>query len=126
LCKETSYLAKGDPINPHLCSCTMCQKSSGSPTVAWVEFLLKDFNWSLNNHLGLYRSSEKTQRCFCKNCGSFLGAIDDEGDSIFITIASLNNPNLIVPSKEHSYEEEGPAWWRADITVKNKRKTGNE
>lgn len=45
LCNATTYIAKGEPQNPHLCSCTMCQKSSGAPTVAWVEFLLEDFAW---------------------------------------------------------------------------------
>ena len=44
LCNETTFTARGEPSNPHLCSCTMCQKSSGAPTVAWVEFPLATFN----------------------------------------------------------------------------------
>src|SRR5579862_355858 len=64
LCNETTYTAKGKPSNPHLCSCTMCQKSSGALTVAWVEFPLDTFQWN-GRKPGLYQSSEKTQRCFC-------------------------------------------------------------
>ena len=45
LCGEMTYAVKSKPANPHLCSCTMCQKSSGAPTVAWVEFPLKSFEW---------------------------------------------------------------------------------
>ncbi|MGL9717887.1 MAG: GFA family protein [Wolbachia sp.] len=32
-------------MNSHLCSCAICQRSSGAPTVAWVEFPLKSFEW---------------------------------------------------------------------------------
>lgn len=115
LCNQTTYIAKGIPVNPHLCSCTMCQKSSGAPTVAWVEFPLETFQWSHGNKLGLYRSSEKTQRCFCQNCGSFLGAINDGCANISIVIASLKNPNLIVPGEQHSYKERAPSWWEVNI-----------
>jgi len=115
LCGQTTYIAKSEPINPHLCSCTMCQKSSGAPTVAWVAFSLKTFQWSTGNHLGLYQSSEKTQRCFCKKCGSFLGAIDDGCEDISITLASLESPNSVVPGEQHSYKEEAPSWWKVDI-----------
>lgn len=118
LCVQTTYVAKGQPKNPHLCSCTMCQKSSGSPTVAWVEFPRDGFSWSVENQLGFYQSSEKKQRCFCKHCGSFLGALNDGDKGIFVVIASLNNPNLIVPGRQHSYKEEAPAWWEVDIIEK--------
>ncbi len=64
LCGKTTYTAIDEAMNPHLCSCTMCQKSSGAPTVAWLEFPLKTFEWT-GESPGLYQSSEKTKRCFC-------------------------------------------------------------
>ncbi len=115
LCGETSYTAKSEPINPHLCSCTMCQKSSGAPTVAWLEFPLKTFQWAQRGKLGLWQSSEKTQRCFCQKCGSFLGAINEGHENISITIASLENPSVVTPGKQHSYQESAPSWWEANI-----------
>lgn len=116
LCNETTYTAKAEPGNPHLCSCRMCQKSSGAPTVAWVEFPLKIFEWDGNKKPALYSSSETTQRYFCQNCGGLLGATNEGCDSISITIASLHNPNLIVPVKnKHSYKESAPVWWEVDI-----------
>lgn len=111
LCHSTTYIAKGNPINPHLCSCTMCQKSSGAPTVAWVEFPLTHFKWT-GKEPGLYRSSEKTLRCFCKICGGLLGTLNDGYDNVCLTIATLNDPGLIEPNPEkHSYQESAPAWW---------------
>lgn len=110
LCSATSYVATGKPSNPHLCSCTMCQKSSGALTVAWVEFSLDNFKWI--GKPGLYQSSEKTLRCFCQKCGGLLGAINEGCPNICITIASLNNPELVVPGKQHSYKESAPSWWK--------------
>ncbi len=115
LCGTTTYVSTGAPINPHLCSCTMCQRSSGAPTVAWLAFNLKDFSWGSDSELGLYRSSETTQRCFCKRCGSFMGALNDGCTSISITIASLENPNLVIPGPHHSYEESAPSWWKTTL-----------
>lgn len=114
LCQDTTFIAKGEPINPHLCSCTMCQKSSGALTVAWVEFPLKDFKWT-NRQPNLYQSSEKTRRCSCKNCGGLLGTLNDGYPNVCITIASLDNPSTIVPGLQHSYKESAPVWWNPFI-----------
>jgi hypothetical protein len=114
LCGETSFVAKSEIINPHLCSCKMCQKSSGALTVAWLEFSLKKFIWS-GIEPNLYQSSEKTQRCFCNKCGCLLGAINEGHDNIAITIASLENPNLAIPENQHSYKESAPDWWNVKI-----------
>jgi len=118
LCNETTFTARGMPINPHLCSCIMCQKSSGAPTVAWVEFPLDTFKWN-GNKPGFYQSSEKTQRCFCQKCGCLLGTLNKGYPNVCITIASLTNPNLIVPNKQHSYKESAPSWWEVNIVDKN-------
>lgn len=115
LCKETTFIASGKPINPHLCSCTMCQKSSGALTVAWVEFPLATFKWTGSIKPGLYQSSEKTQRCFCQKCGGLLGTLNEGYPNVCITIASLNNPHLVTPDKQHSYKDSAPCWWEVNI-----------
>jgi len=120
LCASTIFIAKSEPINPHLCSCTTCQKSSGAPTVAWTEFALKSFEWLNKTYLELYRSSEKTQRFFCKKCGSFMGAINDGCANISIVITSLKNTSLIIPTKQHSYKESAPSWWKVNIITTKK------
>ena len=115
LCNETTFTARGEPSNPHLCSCTMCQKSSGAPTVAWVEFPLSTFQWDGTRKPGLFQSSENTQRCFCQNCGGLLGTLNKGYPNVCITIASLKNSSLIVPNEKHSYIESAPSWWEPNI-----------
>lgn len=117
LCKETTFIASGKPINPHLCSCTMCQKSSGALTVAWVEFPLATFQWTGSSKPGLYQSSEKTQRCFCQKCGGLLGTLNKGYPNVCVTITSLNNPHLVMPDKQHSYKDGAPSWW--EVKIKN-------
>lgn len=115
LCNETTFTARGEPSNPHLCSCTMCQKSSGALTVAWVEFPLSTFQWNGARKPGLFQSSENTQRCFCQSCGGLLGTINKGYSNVCITIASLKNPDQIIPSEKHSYRESAPLWWEPHI-----------
>lgn len=119
LCGDTTYEAKGEPINPHLCSCTMCQKSSGAPTVGWVEFPLSDFKWT-KAQPKLYRSSEKTDRCSCERCGGLLGTYNEGFSNICLTISTMNNPSLIVPGKQHSYIESKPSWWQPKVVLSDK------
>lgn len=114
LCNETTFIAKGEPSNAHLCSCTMCQKSSGAPTVAWVEFPLDTFQWN-GRKPGTYQSSKSTQRCFCTKCGGLLATLNNGYPYVCITIASLNNPNLIVPGRQHSFKEQAPCWWNVSV-----------
>lgn len=116
LCGETTYVAEGKYTNPHLCSCKMCQKSSGAPTVAWVEFPLDKFQWNGKREPGVYQSSQKIKRCYCKNCGGALATFEEGREYVDITICSLNDPNLIVPNEnKHSYKASKPAWWELKI-----------
>jgi hypothetical protein len=119
LCKETTFIVRGEPINPHLCSCGMCRKSSGALTVAWVSFPLEGFKW-IGNLPNFYRSSEKTQRCSCGKCGGLLAALNDGDPTICITLGSLENSSLensklIIPGKQHSFEESAPKWWKPEV-----------
>ena len=116
LCGHIAYRAVGDPINPHLCSCKMCQRWSGAPTVAWVDFEKKDFAWTgPGGEPAFCESSENTVRGFCPKCGGTLCAIDEGSDTVGITIATLDAPDEIIPGKQHSFEASGPVWWISRI-----------
>ena len=116
LCGDIRYRVRAEPVFPHLCSCTMCRRWSGAPSVAWVEFPLAAFAWSgPGGEPHLFRSSDKTQRGHCPSCGSVLCALDDGYANISIVIGSLDRPNLIVPDAQHSYRSSRPKWWHPDV-----------
>ena len=94
----------------------MCQRWSGAPTVAWVEFPADRVTWNgPGGEPKFYRSSVRTRRGFCPECGSAVCAIDDGSDKIAMTIACFDAPSSIVPGKQHSYKKEVPSWWSVSI-----------
>jgi len=111
LCGNIEYMAEGKASFPHLCSCTTCQRWSGAPTVAWVEFPMSSFIWNgLGGEPELFQSSAKTQRGHCSKCGSALCAIDEGYEKISITMGTLKDSSSIKLGKQHSYKKELPAW----------------
>jgi hypothetical protein len=116
LCGELRYMAEAVPEFPHLCSCRMCQKWSGAPTVAWVAFPLDAVAWTgAMREPAYFRSSASTRRGFCPTCGGTVCALNDGSDQIYLTIATLDDPSQIVPGAQHSYRQSAPRWWETMI-----------
>lgn len=116
LCGHIRYEAVAEPVFPHLCSCAMCQKWSGAPTLAWLEFPQAAFQWTgPGGSPRLFQSSKKSKRGNCPECGSAICAIDEGYENISIVIGSLDEPDLVVPDVQHSFEKSKPAWWRPAV-----------
>ena len=77
LCGSIRFTASS-PNNSHTCSCDICRKHTGAPTVVWIEFDAENVEWTGKaGKPTTWRSSETTSRAFCPQCGSSVGAIDD-------------------------------------------------
>ena len=87
-----------------------CCLSSGSPLIAWACFNKANVN-VITGSITRYESSKGIYRGFCSNCGSTLtynrasGDSDNEelnarNDEIFISISTMDNPELF-PPEEH-------------------------
>ncbi|ESP92593.1 MULTISPECIES: GFA family protein [Pseudoalteromonas] len=116
LCGHIRFTAAGKPLNPHTCSCTMCQRHSGSLSQVWVEFDSQHVTWDgPGGEPKLWRSSEYSSRSFCNECGSTLGAIDDE-PIVALVLGTFDAPNRkeLRPSS-HSYVSKKPKWWKVQI-----------
>jgi len=93
----------------------MCQRASGAPIVAWVEFPREGLAFEgPGGAPALYRSSATMQRGFCPSCGGTICSIEDGSDKVYITIATLDDPNAIVPASQ-SFPGSAPAWLRLAI-----------
>lgn len=121
LCGSVRYVATGEPIDPHLCSCTECRSWSGAPTVAWVEFELSSFKWTgKQGEPKYYNSTVNTKLGSCPNCGSSICAVglSDDTEAIVMVIGSLDNPGLVAPDPSmHSYSSSRPVWWKEHLLV---------
>ena len=116
LCGNITFEAKGTPANPHTCSCTMCQRQSGAPTLIWVEFARDKVSWTgAGGAPAVWRSSTASSRAFCPTCGSTLGAIDDKPVIAMVT-GVFDKPHLLPLKPDyHSYKGKRPKWWHLEL-----------
>lgn len=112
LCGHIRFEATGTPGKPHTCSCRMCQRHSGAPTMSWVEFPREALSWTgPGGQPETYRSSGHSSRSFCPKCGSTLGAIDD-APVVALVVGSFDTPNRkALRPTYHSYVSPRPSWW---------------
>lgn len=116
LCGRIRFEAKGNAGNPHTCSCRMCQRHSGAPMTAWVEFPADAVTWTgPGGAPAKWQSSDVSSRAFCPACGSSLGAIDDD-PVIALLIGVFDKPGAAAlrPTK-HAYKGQRPRWLHAEI-----------
>jgi hypothetical protein len=70
LCGAVRFTAAPKDHEVGACHCSMCRKWTAGP------FMVRDCGDTLTveneSNLGVYRSSEWAERCFCKKCGSAL------------------------------------------------------
>lgn len=116
LCGHIRFAAVGPAGKPHTCSCTMCQRHSGAPTLAWVEFPKDKVKWTgPGGAPSTWRSSDFSNRAFCSKCGSTLGAVDD-APTIGLVTGVFDKPyqKELIPAF-HSFRGARPKWWHIEI-----------
>jgi len=117
LCGNIRFKVSGAVEFPHTCSCRMCQRHTGSLTVAWVEVPRAAVEWTgPGGAPAVWRSSERSSRAFCPVCGSSIGAVDD-APVIALLTGVFDKPHLApLKPQSHSYKGGRPAWWKPEIT----------
>jgi len=109
LCGAIRYRVLVEPFAADYCHCSICRKQTGSVVVAWMDFKSEQVQW-LKGQLTYFHSSEFVKRGFCQQCGSTVTF----GDSRYqqyttLTIASLDNANLVKPSY-HIHTDDQVSW----------------
>ena len=115
LCGAVRFEATGPAEKPHTCSCRFCQRHTGAPTAAWVEFPAGRIAWTgAAGRPSIWRSSDYSSRAFCPACGSSIGAIDDE-PVVALLVGSFDDPTdpAFMP-EYHSFEDCRPGWIKVE------------
>lgn len=118
LCGNIRFEAMGPAANPHTCSCRMCQRHTGALTVAWAEFSAEKVTWTGRGGTpSIWRSSDASSRAFCSDCGSTVGAIDDEPIVALVlgTFDAATGKELI--PTVHAFRSDRPRWWQVATTA---------
>ncbi|CUX17613.1 GFA family protein [Agrobacterium deltaense] len=115
LCGSIRFEAKGEPGNPHTCSCDICQRHSGAPSLSWVEFEKDAVTWTGEGGApSTFRSSDYSSRAFCPTCGSTLGALDDAPTVALVFGSFDDRDDEALRPLSHSFEDVCPVWARIE------------
>ncbi|SEL25280.1 methyltransferase domain-containing protein [Streptacidiphilus jiangxiensis] len=113
-CGALRYRATGSPDWPHICSCRHCRSLSGAAEMTWVGFDLAQFTWIGPAGEPVWHATwPDSRRGRCPDCGSQVCARDDGATSIAVTLASLDDPNELVPV--HQSFRDDILLWRAPV-----------
>ena len=100
-CGAVRYRASAQPRWIGHCHCRMCQKAHGAPVVSWFAVPAEHVTFTKGT-LKHYRSSEKTRRGFCPECGTPITCIPDpkagEPPYVDLALATLDDPKALRPT----------------------------
>jgi hypothetical protein len=97
LCGAVRFESSAGSLDSGYCHCTMCQKLSGAPVLAWASFSLEHFDYT-NGAPEVYLSSPHGQREFCAACGSQIAFRDRARQgTIEINVGTMDEPERFPP-----------------------------
>jgi hypothetical protein len=108
-CGRIRYSASVAPDEAYLCHCRMCQRATGSVSIAFVNARLDGLEW--DHEPDWYDSSPIARRPYCRECGTSLGFAFKEGsDKMDLTVASFDDPAPFRPKHQFGAESIHRAW----------------
>ena len=108
-CGRVRYTAQIHDDEAYLCHCRMCQRTTGSISIAFKNMNQADVNWE--GEPDWYDSSPIAQRPYCCECGTSLGFKFKEGsDKMDLTVASFDDPSRFKPKHHFGAESMHRAW----------------
>ena len=108
-CGKVRYTATIHDRDAYLCHCRMCQRATGSMSIAFKSVKQADVDWS--GEPGWYQSSPIAERPYCSECGTSLGFRFKRGsENIDLTVASFDDPSPFVPKHHFGAESIHRAW----------------
>ena len=98
LCGTVRYRIDAAPMEAGICHCVTCRRAAGAQSVAWVTVPATGFAWTAGAP-ARHASSPGVIRSHCAVCGTSL-AYQATPESVDVTIASLDDPEAVPPTKE--------------------------
>lgn len=120
LCGAVTFEAAPEKLEMGACHCSMCRRWSGGVFLAVECGVLKIADES---QLGVYKSSEWGERCFCKACGSTLFWRMQDGSHAAVSVQAFDDPGAFALVSEIFSDEQPASYAFANAT---KRMTGAE
>ena len=107
-CGRLRFEAQVDSDDAYLCHCRMCQRASGSVSLAMTGIAQARVTW--NREPDWYASSPIARRPYCATCGSSLGFAYNDSEKMDLTVAAFDDPSRFVPRHHFGAESLHEAW----------------
>ena len=118
-CGKVRFAVGIDNDDAYLCHCRMCQRSTGSVSIAFKQVKRADVSW--DGEPDWYDSSPIALRPYCAACGTSLGFVFKEGsDKMDLTVAAFDDPSRFVPKWHFGAESIHRAWLNTEGLTEHK------
>jgi hypothetical protein len=108
-CGRVRFEAEIDSDDAYLCHCRMCQRATGSVSIAFKSVKRAKVRWEADPDW--YESSPIARRPYCSRCGTSLGFLFNEGsDKMDLTVAAFDEPERFRPKWHFGAESLHEAW----------------
>jgi len=107
-CGRVRFLAEIENNDAYLCHCRMCQRATGSVSIALKNLPQARLRWL--SPPDWYDSSPIARRPFCATCGTSLGFQYLEGKNLDLTVASFDEPGSFKATSHFGAESIHEAW----------------
>lgn len=110
LCGGIRYEIQGELDDLAYCHCSKCRRALGSAFGAFARVDTDGFRWlSGEEFISTYESSAGVYRCFCRQCGSSLGALEEENKLSWVALGTVTgDPGL--RAKAHIFVSSKAPW----------------
>jgi len=108
-CGAVRYEVSAAPFAADFCHCRDCQKTTGAPVGAWMDFKAEQVRW-VKGKPAEYASSSTIRRGFCAGCGSTLSYRSTaHPEYLTLSITSLDDPDAVRPTY-HIFTDSQVKW----------------
>lgn len=108
-CGRVRFTARIHDHDAYLCHCRMCQRSTGSVSIAFKSVKEADVEWQ--NPPDWYDSSPIAERSYCRACGTSLGfRFKKASEHMDLTVAAFDDPSPFIPRHHSGAESMHRAW----------------
>ena len=108
-CGRVRFTAQIRSDDAYLCHCRMCQRTTGSISIAFKNVKQADVRWT--GEPDWYDSSPIAVRPYCRQCGTSIGFKFKEGsENLDLTVAAFDDPSRFKPASHFGAESIHRAW----------------
>jgi hypothetical protein len=108
-CGRVRFTANIADDEAYLCHCRMCQRVTGSVSIAFKNVKAADVTWLSDPDW--FDSSPIARRPYCRECGTSFGFKFKEGsENMDLTVASFDDPSRFRPTSHFGAESMHRAW----------------